>query len=197
MQLWNQGCSETQNVLLVSFSPKLKASWEGKYKKSFFLLRSMRARPYRSCLSLHSYYIEQRQVHIRCSVSCMTSNSTWLALFIPFNIKTASLLGLLLLLLSRFSRVRLCATPQTAAHQAPVPGILQARTLEWVATFFSNAGKWKVQVKSLSRVRLFTTPWTAAHQAPPSMGFSRQEHWSGVPWPSPPWVGQIIPKGRC
>ena len=66
-----------------------------------------------------------------------------------------------------------------------VPGILQARTLEWVAISFSNAWKWKVRVKSLSRARLFTTPWTAAHQAPPSMGFSRQEYWSGVPLPSP------------
>ena len=63
-----------------------------------------------------------------------------------------------------------------------VPGILQARTLEWVAISFSNAGKWKVKVKSLSRVRLLATPWTAAHQAPPpSMGFSRQEYWSGAP----------------
>ena len=43
----------------------------------------------------------------------------------------------------------------------------------------------KVKVKSLSRVRLFATPWTAAYQAPPSMGFSRQEYWSGVPLPSP------------
>ena len=67
----------------------------------------------------------------------------------------------------------------------PVPGILQARTLEWVAISFSNAWKWKVKVKSLSRVRLLATPWTAAHQAPPSMGFSRQEYWSGVPLPSP------------
>ena len=67
----------------------------------------------------------------------------------------------------------------------PVPGILQARTLEWVAISFSNAWKWKVKVKSLSRVQLFTTPWTAAYQAPPSMGFSRQEYWSGVPLPSP------------
>ena len=66
-----------------------------------------------------------------------------------------------------------------------VPGILQARTLEWVAISFSNAWKWKVKVKSLSRVPLFETPWTAAYQAPPSMGFSRQEHWSGVPLPSP------------
>ena len=67
----------------------------------------------------------------------------------------------------------------------PVPGILQARTLEWVAISFSNAGKWKEKVKSLSRVRLLVTPWTAAYQAFPSMGFSRQEYWSGVPLPSP------------
>ena len=67
---------------------------------------------------------------------------------------------------------------------SPVPGILQARTLEWVAISFSNAGKWKVKVKLLRHVRLFVTPWTAANQAPPSMGFSRQEYWSGVPFPS-------------
>ena len=64
-----------------------------------------------------------------------------------------------------------------------VPGIFQARTLEWVANSISNAWKWKVKVKSLSLVRLLATPWTAAHQAPPSMGFSRQEYWSGVPVP--------------
>ena len=62
----------------------------------------------------------------------------------------------------------------------PAPGILQARTLEWVAISFSNAWKWKVEGKLLSRVRLLATPWTAAYQAPPSMGFSRQEYWSGV-----------------
>ena len=67
---------------------------------------------------------------------------------------------------------------------SPVPGILQARTLEWVAMSFSNAWKGKVKVKSLSRVRLFVTPWTAAYQAPPSKGFSRQEYWSGLPLPS-------------
>ena len=67
---------------------------------------------------------------------------------------------------------------------SPVPGILQARTLEWVAISFSNAWKWKVKVKSLSRVRLLATSWTTAYQAPPSMGFSRQEYWSGVPLPS-------------
>ena len=68
---------------------------------------------------------------------------------------------------------------------SPIPGILQARTLEWVAISLSNAWKWKVKVKSLSRVQLLATPWTAAYQAPPSMGFSRQEYWSGVPLPSP------------
>ena len=66
-----------------------------------------------------------------------------------------------------------------------VHGILHARTLEWVAISFSNAQKWKVKVKSLSRVRLLVTPWTAAYQAPPSMGFSGQQYWSGVPLPSP------------
>ena len=102
-------------------------------------------------------------------------------------ISSMSFRGLmLLLLLSCFSRVRLCAIPQTAVHQAPpVPGILQARILEWVAISFSNAWKWNVKVKSLSCVQLLATPWTAAHQAPPSMGFARQEYWSGLPVPSP------------
>ena len=76
---------------------------------------------------------------------------------------------------------------------SPVPGILQARTLEWVAMSFSNAEKWKVKVKSLSRVRLLVTPWTTAYQAPPSMGFSRQECWSGVPLPSP-WKSFTLPQ---
>ena len=66
-----------------------------------------------------------------------------------------------------------------------VPGILQARILEWVAISFSNAWKWKVKVKSFSRIWLLATPWTAAHQAPPSMIFARQEYWSGAPLPSP------------
>ena len=67
----------------------------------------------------------------------------------------------------------------------PIPGILQARTLEWVAISFSSAWKWKVKVKSLSRAWPSATPWTAAFQAPLSVGFSRQEYWSGVPLPSP------------
>ena len=83
----------------------------------------------------------------------------------------------------------LCDPLDSSPRGSPVPGILQARTLEWVAISFSNAWKWKVKVKSLSHVRLLATPWTAAYQASPSMGFSRQEYWSGVPLPSP----RIIP----
>ena len=81
-----------------------------------------------------------------------------------------------------------CPTPcdhiDSSPPGSPIRGILQARTLEWVAISFSNAWKWKVKVKSLSRVQLLATPWTAAHQPPPSMGFSRQEYWNGVPLPS-------------
>ena len=79
----------------------------------------------------------------------------------------------------------LCDPVDGSPPGSPVPGILQARILEWVVISFSSAWKWKVKVKSLSRVQLLATPWTVAFQAPPSMGFSRQEYWSGVPLPSP------------
>ena len=79
----------------------------------------------------------------------------------------------------------LCDPVDSSPPGSPIPGILQARTLEWVASSFSNAWRWKVKVKSLIRARLLATPWTAAYQAPLSMGFSRQEYWSGVPLPSP------------
>ena len=75
----------------------------------------------------------------------------------------------------------LCNSIDGSPPGSPVPGILQARTLEWVAISFSNVWKWNVKVKSLSRVRLLATSWTAAYQAPLSMGFSRQEYWSGGP----------------
>ena len=81
----------------------------------------------------------------------------------------------------------LCDLIDGSPPGSPVPGILQARTLEWAAISFSNAWKWKVKVKSFSRVQLFATPWTTAYQAPPSMGFSRQEYWSGLPLSSPTW----------
>ena len=79
----------------------------------------------------------------------------------------------------------LCDPIDSSPPGSPVAGILQARTLEWVAISFSNTWKWKVKVKWLSRVRPSVTPWTAAYQAPLSMGFSRQEYWSEVPLPSP------------
>ena len=75
---------------------------------------------------------------------------------------------------------------------SPFPGILQARTLEWVAISFSNAWKWKVKGKSLSCIQLLATPWAVSHQAPLSMGLSRQEYWIGVPLPSPKDVLQLL-----
>ena len=88
----------------------------------------------------------------------------------------------------------LCDPRDGSPPGSPGPGILQARTLEWVAISFSNAGKWKVKVKSLSRVPTLSDPWTAAYQAPPSMGFSRQEYWSGLPLPSP---AESLPACKC
>ena len=90
------------------------------------------------------------------------------------------------------SCLTLCDPIDGSPPGSPVPGILQARrTLEWVAISFFNAWKWKVKGKSLSRVRLLATPWTAAYQAPLSMGFFRQQYWSGVPSLSP------MPYTRC
>ena len=83
------------------------------------------------------------------------------------------------------SPTTLCDPIDSSPPGSPVPRVLQARTLGWVAVSFSNAWKWKVKVKPLSLVRLLATPWTAAYQAPPSKGFSKQGYWSGVPLPSP------------
>ena len=96
---------------------------------------------------------------------------------------------------SRWSCPTLCNPIDGSLPGSAVPGILQARTLEWVAISFSSAGQWKVKVKSLSCV-YSATPWTAAYQAPPSMGFSRQEYWSGLPLSSPcgPPKGLFLPK---
>ena len=87
----------------------------------------------------------------------------------------------------------LCDPVDGSPLGSSVPGILQARILEWAAISFSNEWKWKVKVKSLSHARLLATPWTSAYQALPSMGFSRQEYWSGVPLPSPVLVAQSCP----
>ena len=104
---------------------------------------------------------------------------------------------LLLLLLSHFSRVRLCATPWTVAYQFPL-SMGFSRQEYWSGLQFPspedlpNPGIKPVSPTLLlllpsrfSRVRLCETPQTAAHWAPLSLGFSRQEHWSGLPFPSP------------
>ena len=100
-------------------------------------------------------------------------------------------------MLSHFSHVRLCVTPEMAAHQAP-PSLGFSRQEHWSGLPFPSptheSEKWKVKVKSLSRVRPSATPWTAAFQASPSMGFSRQEYWSGVPLPSPRLHFRYLPK---
>ena len=87
----------------------------------------------------------------------------------------------------------LCDPIDGSPPGSPIPGIIKARTLEWVAISFSNTWKWKAKVKSLSHVQLFATPWTTTYQAPPSMGFSRQEY--------SPWQMQKLPgvslRPRC
>ena len=87
----------------------------------------------------------------------------------------------------------LCDPIDGSPAGSAILGILQARTLEWVAISFSNTWKWKVKVKLLSRVWLLATPWTAAYRAPLSMGFSRQEHWSALPLPSlEEWIEDLF-----
>ena len=114
-----------------------------------------------------------------CSNSCPSSwwcHSVISSSVIPFSCCLAAAKSLQ-------SCPNLCDPVDGSPPGSPVPGILQARTLERVVISFSNAWKWKMKVKSLSRVRPLATPWTAAFQAPPSLGFSRQEYWSGVPLP--------------
>ena len=80
------------------------------------------------------------------------------------------------------NRVWLCDPIDGNLPGSPIPGILQARTLEWVSISFSSAWKWEVKVKSLSRVWLCETPWTTTYQAPPSMGFfqARVPEWAAT-----------------
>ena len=109
----------------------------------------------------------------------------WVVPLPNLNVETLSLTVTIFAAAAAAKSLQSCPTLCDPIDGSPpgsaVPGILQTRTLEWVAISFSNAGKWKVKVKSFSRVWLLATPWTAAHPAPPSMGFSRQEYWSGVP----------------
>ena len=116
---------------------------------------------------------------------CVQGISPTILFEVTTKIRNDIKVGTWLLLLSLYSCPTLCDPIDSSPPGSPGPGILQARTLEWVAISFSNAWKWKLKVKSLSSVRLFATPWTAAYQAPLPMGFSRQKYWSGVPLPSP------------
>ena len=124
------------------------------------------------------------------ALSIHTSPDSWISLTLPSSHPSAAAAK------SLQSCPTLCDPINGSPPGSPVPGILQARTLESVAISFSNA--WKRKVKSLSRVWLFSrvwlleTPWTAAYQAPPSMGFSRQEYWSGVPLPSPSHPSRLL-----
>ena len=90
------------------------------------------------------------------------------------------MLLLLLLLLSRSSRVRLCATPETAAHQAPRPWDSPGKNTGVGCHFLLQCMKGKSEREVAQSCLTLATPWTAAFQAPPSMGFSRQEYRSGV-----------------
>ena len=137
--------------------------------------------------------IKKKTCVSKTNISRLASLTVWPLFWILFpgptrghSLRTGVFFIKSLLLLSRFSRVGLCATPETAAHQAP-PSLGFSRQEHWSGLPFPSPmhQSWQVKVKSLSCVRLFTTPWTAAYQAPPSMGFSRQEYGSGVPSPSP------------
>ena len=92
------------------------------------------------------------------------------------------LINLLLLLLCRFSRVRLCATPQTAAHQASRPWDSPGKNTGVGCHFLLQCVKVKSESEVAQSCLTLATPWTAAYQAPPPMGFSRQKYWSRVPY---------------
>ena len=117
--------------------------------------------------------------HLGFALLAPTTRRKYISVTLSYQVAAAAAAKLLQ------SCLTLCDPTDGSPTGSSVPGILQARTLEWVAIAFSNAWEWKVKVKLLSRVWLLATPWTVAYQAPPSMGFSRQECWSGLPVPSP------------
>ena len=135
------------------------------------------------CHSSHENTAWRPNLCLFAFINTLLSEYSYIHLFINF-------LWLLLYCNGRVSAkslqlcLTLCDPIDGSPPGSPVPGVLQARILEWVAISFSNAWKWKVKVKSLSHVQLLVIPWTAAYQAPPSTGFSRQEYWSGLPLPS-------------
>ena len=124
------------------------------------------------CYNLWRYHSQQNRSESLLSWSSCSSGKVTDSIELPLTLTAAAPAK------SLQSCPTLCNLIDSSPPGSPIPGILQAR--EWVAISFSKAWKWKVKVKSLSRVRLLATPWTAAYQAPPSMGFSRQEYWSGL-----------------
>ena len=167
------------------FSPlqSFGSVWVYQYKHSFYVWQNSPVKPFPSGLEFLfavSFFFFSRFYNILHPVIELfkLSVSSWLnfgRLYVSRNFSISSVAAK-----SLQSCPTLCNPIDGSPPGSPVPGILQVRTLEWVAISFSNAGKWKVKVKSLSRVRLLETPWTAAYQAPPSMGFSRQKYWSGI-----------------
>ena len=142
----------------------------------FFYLESVRCSVMSSSLWPHGL----SPARLLCPWVFQARVPEWVAIAFSEHIHTAAAAAAK----SLQSCLTLCDPIDGSPPGSPVPGILQARTLEWVAISFSNAWKWKVKVKLLSRSRLLATPWTSAHEASPSMGFSRQEYWSGLPLPS-------------
>ena len=146
-----------------------------------------------SCINTRFYFYWSTFLLLILFLACISSVS-WKWHFIFVSYISRSKTNIIVYVRYRFAAAAAAKSLQSCLTRddpidsnppgSPVPGILQARTLEWVAISFSSAWKRKVKVKSLSRVQLLATPWTAAHQAPPSMGFSRQEYWSELPLPS-------------
>ena len=140
--------------------------------------------PRQRCVQSKVKYMQKNQDWVRSFVN----KRHWQRTFAELAIHTLTTLAAAAAAKSLQSCLTLCNPIDGSPRGSAVPGILQARTLEWVAIAFSIVWEWKVKVKSLSRVRLLATPWTAAYRAPPSMGFSRQEYWSGLPLLSPKLV---------
>jgi len=158
---------KTKNLMFnTRLQQHVTLNWEGAWKVFIFY-----------CQIFLKLYVRKQSLKLQSNKSLRTLAS-FLSLAFPGK-------GIAAIAKSLQSCPTLCDPIDGSPPGCPVPGILQARTLEWVAISFCNAWKWKVKVKSLSRVWPSATPWTAAHQAPPSMGVSRQEYWNGVPLPSP------------
>ena len=157
------------------FSPKKSNSSEG--SSCWF---SLFWTPY---WYFYGFLMDEAHQLAKCCQQLLRPHSFWP--FVAFPLWTKNIPAVTAAAAAAAASLQSCQTLCDPIDGSPpgsaVPGTLQARTLEWVAISFSNAWKWKVKVKSLSRVWLLATPWTAAHQAPLSMGFSRQEYWSGVP----------------